>query len=173
MQVAKDKVVAIDYTLTDDEGNVLDSSVGREPLAYLHGWGNIIPGLEKALEGKQAGDNLTVRVPAAEAYGERDDSLTQQVPRELFMGVDELEVGMRFQAQTNQGVQIVTITEIYGDVVTVDGNENIKPMKNKSKDRIDLTVALIDAMATAMLFEEISLDVSEFADEAFLNKLWG
>jgi len=58
-------------------------------------------------------------------------------------------------------------------VVTVDGNENIKPMKNKSKDRIDLTVALIDAMATAMLFEEISLDVSEFADEAFLNKLWG
>ncbi len=130
MQVAKDKVVAIDYTLTDDEGNVLDSSVGREPLAYLHGWGNIIPGLEKALEGKQAGDNLTVRVPAAEAYGERDDSLTQQVPRELFMGVDELEVGMRFQAQTNQGVQIVTITEIYGDVVTVDGNHPLagKPL---------------------------------------------
>jgi len=138
MQVAKDKVVSIDYTLTDDEGTVLDSSEGRAPLAYLHGAGNIIPGLEKALEGKRAGEKLTVRVAAAEAYGERDDALTQQVPREMFMGVDELEVGMRFQAQTNQGVQIVTITEISGDVVTVDGNH---PLAGKP---LNFAVSVVD-----------------------------
>ena len=69
MQVAKDKVVSINYTLTDDQGTLLDSSKGREPLAYLHGAGNIIPGLEQALEGKSAGENLTVRVPPEEGYG--------------------------------------------------------------------------------------------------------
>ena len=130
MQVAKDKVVSIDYTLTDDEGTVLDSSQGREPLAYLHGSGNIIPGLEKALEGKQAGDKLNVRVDAADAYGERDDALTQDVPLSMFQGVDQIEEGMRFQAQTSAGVQVVTVTRVSGDSVTVDGNHPLagKPL---------------------------------------------
>ena len=81
MLIAQDKVVLIHYTLTNDKGEVLDSSSGGEPLAYMHGQGNIIPGLEKALEGKQAGDKLDVKVVAAEGYGERDDQLVQQVPR--------------------------------------------------------------------------------------------
>lgn len=122
MQVAKDKVVAIDYTLKDDEGTVLDSSEGREPLAYIHGAGNIIPGLERALEGKQAGDNVSVRVDPAEAYGERDDALTQAVPMQMFQGVENVEAGMRFQAQTSSGVQVVTVTKVEGDQVTVDAN---------------------------------------------------
>ncbi len=122
MQIAKDTVVSIDYTLKDDQGSVLDTSEGKQPLAYLHGNGNIIPGLETALEGKQAGDELSVRIEPAEAYGERRDELTQAVPRDLFQGVDDLQVGMQFQAGGEGGGQIVTITAIEGDQVTVDAN---------------------------------------------------
>ncbi len=122
MQIAKDTVVAIDYTLKDDQGSVLDTSEGKQPLAYLHGNGNIIPGLEQALEGKQAGDELSVRIEPAEAYGERRDELTQAVPRDLFQGVDDLQVGMQFQAGGEGGGQVVTITAIEGDQVTVDAN---------------------------------------------------
>lgn len=123
MQIAKDKVVAIDYTLKDDDGSVLDTSEGKQPLAYLHGNGNIIPGLEKALEGKSAGEELSVRIEPAEAYGERRDELTQVVPREMFQGVDNLEVGMQFQAGGGDGSgQIVTIAAIEDEQVTVDAN---------------------------------------------------
>ena len=122
MQIAKDKVVAIDYTLKDEEGSVLDTSEGKEPLSYMHGNGNIIPGLEQALEGKDEGEEVNVRVPPEEAYGERRDDLTQVVPRNLFQGVDELQVGMQFQAQAEGGEQIVTIAAIDGDDVTVDAN---------------------------------------------------
>ena len=123
MQIAQDKVVLIHYTLTDDAGKVLDSSSGGDPLAYLHGQGNIIPGLEKALEGKQAGDKLNVRVEPAEGYGVRDDSLVQQVPRRAFGSVSKVEPGMQFHAQSAQGqMRVVTVTHVQGDMVTVDGN---------------------------------------------------
>jgi FKBP-type peptidyl-prolyl cis-trans isomerase SlyD len=123
MQIAQDKVVLIHYTLTDDGGKVLDSSSGGDPLAYLHGQGNIIPGLEKALEGKQAGDKLNVRVEPAEGYGVRDDSLVQQVPRRAFGSVSKVEPGMQFHAQSAQGqMRVVTVTHVQGDMVTVDGN---------------------------------------------------
>jgi len=122
MKIEQDKVVEINYTLKDKEGNVLDASNGQ-PLAYLHGHGNLIPGLEKALEGKEPGDKFTVTVPAAEAYGERHDALVQKgIPKEMFQGVENLEVGMRFEAQTEQGPQSVEITEVTDEGVTVDGN---------------------------------------------------
>lgn len=122
MQIANDVVALIEYTLTDDQGNVIDSSVGGEPLAYLHGAGNIIPGLESALEGKQVGDSLKVSVAPAEGYGEKDDGLLQVVPRSMFRGVDQIEPGMQFHAQTDYGMQVITVTTVEGDNVTVDGN---------------------------------------------------
>jgi len=122
MQVADNKVVWIDYTLTNDAGEVLDSSKGEEPLPYLHGHDNIIPGLEKALAGKSVGDSLVVTIPAAEGYGEYDDELVQVVSREMFDGVEEMEVGMQFQAETEDGIDEVTVVEIDGDNITVDGN---------------------------------------------------
>jgi FKBP-type peptidyl-prolyl cis-trans isomerase SlyD len=122
MQIAKDRVVAINYTLKDDAGKVLDASPDGQPLQYLHGAGNIIPGLEKALEGKSEGDSLSVTVPPEDGYGERDDNLQQSVSRELFQGVESVEPGMRFQAQTQAGVQVVTVTAVEGDSVTVDAN---------------------------------------------------
>jgi FKBP-type peptidyl-prolyl cis-trans isomerase SlyD len=122
MLIAQDKVVLIHYTLTNDSGEALDSSSGGEPLAYIHGQGNIIPGLEKALEGRRAGDRISVKVEAAEGYGERDESMIQQVPRRQFGGAN-VQPGMQFHAQTSQGhTRVVTVTRIVGDMVTVDGN---------------------------------------------------
>lgn len=122
MQISKDTVVAIDYTLKDDEGAVLDTSEGKEPLSYLHGSGNIIPGLEQALEGKATGEELSIRVEPADAYGERSEELKQAVPRDLFKDVDELQPGMQFQAQGESGTQVVTVVAVEGDQVTVDAN---------------------------------------------------
>lgn len=122
MQIANDVVALIEYTLTDDQGNVIDSSAGGEPLAYLHGAGNIIPGLEDALEGKTVGDSFKVSVTPAEGYGEKDESLLQVVPRSMFSGVDQIEPGMQFHAQTDYGMQVITVAKVEGDNVTVDGN---------------------------------------------------
>lgn len=122
MQIANNVVASIEYTLTDDQGTVIDSSAGGEPLAYLHGAGNIIPGLEDALEGKKVGDSFKISIPPAEGYGEKNDALLQVVPRSMFQGVDQVEVGMQFHAQTDYGMQVITVAKVEGDNVTVDGN---------------------------------------------------
>lgn len=122
MNISDNCVASFHYTLTDKDGKVLDSSQGREPLAYLHGAGNIIPGLEKQLQGKSVGDKLNVDVPAADAYGERDERMIQELPASMFSGVEKIEVGMEFHAQTEQGLQVVSVAAVDGDTVTVDGN---------------------------------------------------
>lgn len=122
MQIAKDLVACIEYTLTDDAGTVIDSSVGGEPLAYLHGAGNIIPGLENALEGKKVGDSFKVSIAPADGYGEKNEGLMQVVPKEMFQGVDTIEVGMQFHAQTDHGMQVITVAAVDGSNITVDGN---------------------------------------------------
>lgn len=123
MLIANQHVVAIDYTLSNDAGEVIDSSAGAEPLVYLHGAGNIIAGLEKALAGKAVGDELDVSIEPEEAYGEYSAELITNLGREMFEGVDELEVGMQFHASApDGGMQIVTIRDIDGDQVTIDGN---------------------------------------------------
>jgi FKBP-type peptidyl-prolyl cis-trans isomerase SlyD len=115
-------VVSIHYTLKDDGGEVLDSSVGGEPLAYIQGHGNLVAGLEKALEGKQDGTSVTVVVPPAEGYGIRDESLIQRVPRRSLQGAGDIKKGMQFQARTEDGMRLFTVTAIIGDMVTLDGN---------------------------------------------------
>ncbi len=122
MEIAKHRVVSIEYTLTDDEGTVLDTSRGREPLVYLHGVGQMIAGLEAALTGKTKGDALRVRVAPAEAYGERDDALVQTASRAQLKGVDDVEVGMQFQANGPKGRQIVTVVAVDGGRITLDAN---------------------------------------------------
>lgn len=122
MQISKDKVATIDYTLKNDAGQVLDTSEGGQPLAYLHGANNIIPGLESALEGQSVGDEIEVSVPPEQAYGVRNEALQQQVDRSQFQGVDDLQVGMQFRVPSNQGDVVVRVAEIEGDTVTVDGN---------------------------------------------------
>ena len=123
MQIEKNKVALLEYTLTDSAGEVMDTSEGGDPLAYIQGIGNLIPGLEEELEGKSAGDELNVVVQPEKGYGVRNDALVQQVNREVFQGVDELQVGMQFHAQGEDGGNhMIWITEINGDDVTIDGN---------------------------------------------------
>lgn len=121
MQIANKTVVSIHYTLTDPDGDVLDSSRDSEPLAYLHGSRNIISGLENALAGKAKGDTLKVTIAPEDGYGMRDDSLVANVPRAQFQGSD-IEVGQQFQTEGPHGQAVVTITKIENDQVTVDGN---------------------------------------------------
>ena len=128
MQVQKNKVVGIDYKLTDGSGKMIDSSKDHGPLYYIQGVGSLIPGLENALEGKTSGTNLTVTIPAKDGYGERNDSLCQSVPRAQFETEEGLELGMQFEVETEQGELVVTVTKIDGDLVTVDGNHPLAGM---------------------------------------------
>lgn len=125
MQVTKEKVVGIDYTLKDEQGQLLDTSRDREPLYYLHGVGNIIPGLENALEGKATGDQVEVVVPPTEGYGERDEKLVQAVARDNFADVDDVEVGQRFRVRNETGEAVVTVVGVEDDRVTLDGNHQL------------------------------------------------
>jgi FKBP-type peptidyl-prolyl cis-trans isomerase SlyD len=143
MQIADRTVVSIHYTLTDDAGSVIDSSEGREPLAYLHGSGNIVPGLENALTGRAPGDKLDVTVAPEEGYGAHHAGLVQVLPRSAFHGVDELEPGMQFTAQGNRGPLTVHITSIAGDEVTVDGNH---PLAGK---KLNFAVEIVDVRAAS------------------------
>ena len=122
MQIADKTVVSIHYTLTNTDGETLDSSLGQDPLVYLHGSNNIIAGLEAALLGKSAGDSLQVSVEPGDGYGELRDELVQEVDRSAFQGVDEIDVGMQFMAQTPWGEQPVTVVKVEGDNITLDGN---------------------------------------------------
>lgn len=125
MQAAANTVVTIDYTLTGNDGEVIDTSEGRGPLTYLHGHGNIIPGLENALEGKGEGEELSVQVEPEEGYGPHRDELVQQVSMDAFSGMDKVEPGMRFNAESAQGPLVVKVTDIEGDKVTIDANHEL------------------------------------------------
>ena len=141
MQIAANTVAAFHYTLTNTAGDVIDSSRGREPLEYLHGAGNIVPGLEKAMEGRAAGDRFQVEVAAEEGYGQRHEGLVQVVPKDAFRGVETIEVGMQFQASGPQGTMSVQITKVDGDEVTVDGNH---PLAGETLN-FDIEVATVRA----------------------------
>ena len=122
MKIAENKVALIDYTLRDNDGEMIDSSEGAGPLAYLHGAGNIVEGLEEALIGKKAGDKVKASIEPAKAYGERYEDMKQEVPKKLFGGVENIEVGMQFQSETDEGPVLVTVMGISEEMVTVDGN---------------------------------------------------
>ena len=122
MKAQKDSVVAIHYTLKDDEGEVIDSSTGQEPLEYLHGHNNIVAGLEEVLEGAEVGAAVEVKVPPEKGYGNFDPEWVQKVPKSSFQGVDDLQIGMVFVADTEAGPRQLFITALEGDEVEVNGN---------------------------------------------------
>jgi FKBP-type peptidyl-prolyl cis-trans isomerase SlyD len=147
--IAKDKVVSIDYTLTNDAGDVLDSSKGREPLQYLHGHGGLIPGMEKGLEGRAVGDSFKLTLPPEEGYGKKDPNMVQAVSRSNFQGVPNIEKGMQFQARSpdGHGARVVTVIDVSDDTVTVDANHplagetlhfdvNVKEVRDASPEEI-------------------------------------
>ena len=147
VNVTAQKVVSIEYTLTSDQGEVIDSSVGRDPLVYLHGANNIVPGLEKALENKSAGESIDVAVPPEEGYGLRDARLVRNTPmRKLPDG--KAQVGQRLRVQTEHGPRILTVTAIKGDYATLDANH---PLAGKT---LHFKVKVVDVRdATAQELE--------------------
>ena len=122
MQIAHNAVAAFHYTLTDDQNEVIDSSAGRDPLTYLHGSSQIVPGLEKQMEGRSVGDKFSVEVAPEEGYGVHHPELMQEVPREAFQGVEDIQPGMQFQGRGPQGEINVTVSRIENDTVFIDGN---------------------------------------------------
>ena len=141
MKIGKHAVATLHYILKDDAEEVLDMADESQPFVYLHGVGGMIPGLEEALDGSEAGQNITVSVPPEKAYGVRDDNRTQDVPREMFAGVDDKEmfVGAQFHAQTGDGMEIVSVVGIDGDTIKIDGNH---PMADETL-HFDVTVVSI------------------------------
>jgi FKBP-type peptidyl-prolyl cis-trans isomerase SlyD len=129
VDITADRVVLIHYTLKDDHGAVIDSSAGGDPLAYIQGHGNLVAGLEKALEGKKDGDQVTVSVTPEEGYGKHDTALIQRVPKRSLQGSGEIKKGMQFQGQTPDGMRLFTVTGLVGDMVTLDGNH---PLADKT-----------------------------------------
>jgi FKBP-type peptidyl-prolyl cis-trans isomerase SlyD len=127
VQIQPKTVVTIEYTLKDDAGEILDKSEGRGPLTYLHGAGNLVPGLEKALEGKAAGDSVEVSVAPAEGYGERTDKLIRKIPLRKIQD-PRPQPGKRYRAQVDDGLRIVLVTALSGDYASVDANHPLAGM---------------------------------------------
>jgi FKBP-type peptidyl-prolyl cis-trans isomerase SlyD len=147
MQIGKEKVVSIHYTLRDNTGNVLDSSVGQSPLLYIQGIGNLIPGMEEGLEGKAKGDKVDIKVSPEKGYGVRDEKMIQKVPRSAFGG-QEVKKGMQFQAGTNHGHQVVTVTDVGLDSITVDGNHPLAGIElNFAVEVLDVRDATSEELA--------------------------
>ncbi|TSA39361.1 MAG: peptidylprolyl isomerase [Methylococcaceae bacterium] len=122
MQVADNIAVTIHFTLTDDDGEIIDSSIGEEPMTYLHGSGQVITGLEKALPGKAVGEKFTIRIEPEEAYGVFSEDRIEVIPRDMFDEGDVIEVGMQFEADVAENPAIITIVAVEGDNVTIDSN---------------------------------------------------
>lgn len=141
MQIADNTVVAVDYILKDDEGTLIDQSNPGQPLTYLHGHRNIVPGLETALKGKQAGETTEVNVDPKNGYGDVNPKLEQTVPKSHFQTIEAIEVGMQFQATTDQGPVPVRVVKVQEDTVTIDGNH---PLAGK---RLNFQITVQDVRA--------------------------
>jgi len=122
MQISKESIVSIHYTLSKPGGDIIESSRDVDPLEYIHGTQALVPGLEKELEGKSAGDRIAVSVKPEEAYGERNQELIQNISRDIFHFDGEIEQGMRFQADTGNGIELVTVLKVDEKWITVDAN---------------------------------------------------
>lgn len=129
MEIAKDRVVTLQYTLKDDQGRVLDTSDNQEPLSYLHGYGQMIPGVEKNLEGKKSGDVFDIEVAPDEGYGEYNERLITSVKRNQLEADAKPAVGMAVEAEGPDGMHLLRITKIEGDMISLDGNHPLAGKK--------------------------------------------
>ncbi|RMG53592.1 MAG: peptidylprolyl isomerase [Gammaproteobacteria bacterium] len=122
MKIAPNTRVTLHYTLSNAQGEILESTEGREPISFVQGQEEMLPGLESALEGHEAGEQIELSLEAEDAFGAHDPDLVEEIPRQMFEGVEHIEPGMRFQTRLEDGIQIVTVTRVEEDVIEVDGN---------------------------------------------------
>ena len=152
MEITKNKVVLIDYTLKNNQGDVLDTSIGAEPLPYLHGAGDIIVGLENALEGRKKGDKFSVKIMPNEAYGDYQEELVQDAPKEEFKGIENLDVGIQLEVEieTDIGPQttVAEVVEVSEKSVKFDMNHplageelnfevEVKEVRDQTAEEVD------------------------------------
>jgi FKBP-type peptidyl-prolyl cis-trans isomerase SlyD len=142
VQIEKNNVATINYRLSDEHGKLIDESTGDDPVVYLHGVGNLVPGLERALEGKTKGDSVSVVVTPEDGFGQRDETLIQDVPRDRFEG-DAVEIGMQFQARTPGGVRVFRVVDVKDDSVRVDGNHEL------AGETLHFDVKIVDVRAAS------------------------
>lgn len=148
MKITQHTAVTIHYRLSDQKGLLIESSFDNEPMLYLHGAQNLIPGLENALEGKVKGDTLDVTIDAEQAYGPYHDGLRQEVPLEAFGDIEDIVPGMRFIAETEMGQRPVQVTEVKDTVVVVDGNHPLAGQSlNFSVEVLEVREATADEIA--------------------------
>lgn len=149
MRVEQNKVVSMHYKLADKDGVVIDNSEGRPPLAYIHGIGALVAGLEAQLENKVVGDKFQAIVAPEDAYGTRDEELVRVVPKSGFQGDEEMTIGMQVQIDTgDKGLAIATLTAIDGDDITLDLNHPLSDMElHFDIDIMDIREATSDEIA--------------------------
>lgn len=114
--------VKVHYTLTLDDGSIVDSSEGKDPFQFQLGAGQVIPGFDKAVQEMAVGDKKQVKIPSKEAYGEKRDDMIANIPREKFPSNITLEVGQTFEMDTQQGPVPIRIVQIMEQSVKIDGN---------------------------------------------------
>ncbi len=147
MIIENNKVVTMHYTVMDTDDNIIDSSTDDKPLVFMQGKGFLIPGLEAAIVGKQAGDEFSIEIPAKEGYGERMDTLLQSVPASMFEGMD-VQPGMQFRAETDDGEQTVIVLDVDDENVVVDGNHPLAGIDLKfDVEIIDVRMATVQELA--------------------------
>ena len=122
LTITENKVVTFEYTLKNESGEIIDSSINNTPITYIHGSGNIIPGLEDELEGKKVGDKFHASINPEDGYGVRHDDLIQKIDKERLSHLPNIEIGMQLQAYDEDGMQILTVVDISDSDVTLDGN---------------------------------------------------
>lgn len=161
MDIAKNRVVTLNYTIKDDDGNLLETTEGKIPFSYIQGHGQILEIIEEAVRGKTTGDRFEINVPMQEAYGERDESLTATLPVAVFEGVDEIKPGMRFEMPHDEGIHLATVLEIEDHDVKIDNNH---PLAGKN---LHIALEVVDVRSVSNEERETmqAHQMYEFIDE--------
>tara|TARA_R110000868_G_scaffold78238_3_gene223403 strand:+ start:816 stop:1298 length:483 start_codon:yes stop_codon:yes gene_type:complete len=144
MQISKDTVVQFSYVIKELDGTEVESSGDQAPVAYLHGHNAMMPGIEKALEGKQAGDSLSLELPASETFGEKLEDNEQRVSVKHLMGATKWQAGMKAMVNTEHGQRQVTVLKVGKFMATVDINH---PLAGKTL-QFDLSVVAVREAST-------------------------
>jgi len=159
LTINENKVVTFEYTLKNDSGEILDSSENNAPITYLHGSGNIIPGLEAELEGKKVGDKFHASIEPEDGYGIRIEDFIQKIERDRLPHLPNIEIGMQLQAYDEDGMQIMTVVEISDTDITLDGNHPLAGQK------LHFDVEIIDMREATEEEIEFGLDAGCSCDD--------
>lgn len=159
-RIIRNKVATFDYTVTDEQGQLIDTSLEYGPLSYIHGKGTLVPGLEAAMDGKSSGDSFSIKLTPSQGYGERDDSLIHVFTRKELVKLGNLKVGMQLQAQDTKGERTLVVTEIDGDTITLDENH---PLAGKTI-KFDINVLSVRDATQDELYSEQAFSIACHAD---------